>query len=516
MYIRILFFTLSLILTLLFFLYGFNHYYLLNAARSYRTPSLPENYVVRPTVSIQLPVYNEKYVIRKLVSACADMVRLYGMENARILILDDSDDDTVLEIDQVIGEYNEKGFQIEVLRRGSREGFKAGALQAALERTKEEFIAIFDADFVPPADFLLHTIPYFNQHESLGIIQGRWTHLNKDYSLVTQAIAHAIDVHFLIEQPGRYAAGDFQNFNGSGGVLRKKAVLEAGGWQADTLAEDLDLSYRMQILGYRILYLRDILCPSEIPPTIPNIKQQQSRWACGAMRAAKKILPDLLRNHTLGFRLRLQAFIHLTGYMIQPLMVITFALSCLAAIWEVDIFSAPHMDSLIHAYGSIFATKADMVLFLQNLVWLFLTLLIALCTLAPWISLVSTLKIQNLSMLRNLASLLVLLLLCFGISLSTMQGVGKGLFTNRSWEWTRTPKFADLQNKRALRQKKYQIPLDPVWIWELASVALGVWAIVAAIQHLNFIVILILVPFTLSYGFVFLFSILQSQKAKAA
>ena len=270
MFIQLLFFTLSLILTLLFFLYGFNHYFLLNAARSYKAPSLPAHSMVRPTVSIQLPIYNERYVIRRLVAACAVMAETYGKEKTRILLLDDSDDDTGLEVDKVVEEYKEKHFQIEVLRRGRRDGFKAGALQAALNETEEEFITIFDADFIPSADFLCCTIPYFDQDESLGIVQSRWSHVNTHYNLITQAISHAIDVHFLIEQPGRYAAGIFQNFNGSGGVLRKKAILEAGGWQADTLAEDLDLSYRMQMLGYRILYLRDILCSRRDSPDRPE------------------------------------------------------------------------------------------------------------------------------------------------------------------------------------------------------------------------------------------------------
>jgi cellulose synthase/poly-beta-1,6-N-acetylglucosamine synthase-like glycosyltransferase len=514
MFIPSLFFALTLILTLLFFLYGFNHYYLLNAARKYWIPVLPDYSMDRPAVSIQLPIYNEKYVIRRLVSACADMAEAYGIEKTRILILDDSDDDTVLEVDKVVEEYKEKHFQVEALRRGCRDGFKAGALQAALDRTEEEFIAIFDADFIPSAEFLLHTLPYFSQNECLGIVQSRWTYHNKDYNLLTQALSHAIDVHFLVEQPGRYVTGNFQNFNGSGGVLRKKAILDAGGWQTDTLAEDLDLSYRMQNLGYRILYLRDLQCPGEIPTTVPNIKQQQSRWANGAMKVARKILPGLLRNRKIGLRLRLQAFIHLTGYMIQPLMVISFALSCLSAIGSVNAYNASQPNALIPAYSTIFATRDAAIIFMQNLTWLFLAPLIAFCTLAPWISLLSTLKIQNLSLMRNLANLLILFLLCFGISLSTTQGVGKGLFTNRTWEWTRTPKFADLQNKQDWQRSKYQIPLDLVWIWELGFTLLGLWAIGTAIVHLNFTVLLILVPFTISYGFVLLFSILQSRKAK--
>src|SRR5271157_460245 len=514
MFVHLFFFAFSLILTLLFFLYGFNQYFLLNAARSYRIPALPEHSNVRPTISIQLPIYNERYVIRRLVAACAVMAETYGKEKASILLLDDSDDDTVLEVDKVVAEYKQKHFQIEVLRRECRNGFKAGALQAALENTEEEFITIFDADFIPSADFLHCTLPYFDQNECLGIVQGRWSHLNQDYNLLTQAISHAIDVHFLIEQPGRYATGIFQNFNGSGGVLRKKAILEAGGWQADTLAEDLDLSYRMQMLGYRILYLRDVLCPGEIPPTVPNIKQQQARWANGTMKTAMKILPGLLQNRKFGFKQHLQAFIHLTGYMIQPLMVISFGLGCLAALWGLNNSHAAPVYSLIPAYRIIFATRAASIIFLQNLVWLFLAPLIALCTLAPWISLFSTLKIQNLPILKNLASLCVLLLLCFGISLSTTRGVCQALFTNRAGKWTRTPKYANLKDKQDWRQSKYQIPLDLLWIWELVFVIVGLWSIETAIQQMNLGVLLILVPFTLSYGFVLLFSILQTRKAK--
>jgi cellulose synthase/poly-beta-1,6-N-acetylglucosamine synthase-like glycosyltransferase len=515
MLIQLLFFILSLILTLLFFLYGFNYYYLLKAARRYKAPTPPENFRIRPSVLIQLPVYNERYVLRRLVAACAVMAEAYGIEQARILILDDSDDDTVSEIDQVVREYKEKHFQIDVLRRANRDGFKAGALQAALEQTSEEFIAIFDADFVPPADFLLRTLPYFVQNEKLGIVQSRWYYLNKDYNLLTQAISHAIDTHFLIEQPGRYAAGIFQNFNGSGGVFRKKAILDAGGWQADTLAEDIDLSYRMQIIGYRILYLRDLLCPGEIPPTVPYIKLQQGRWACGTMRVARKNLPGLFRNHKIGFKQKAQAFINLTGYMIHPLMVLSFILSCFAAFLKVNTLDSPQVNTLIPAFDAFFATRAATIILLQNIVWVLLVPFIALCTLAPWVSIVTTMKTQNLPLARNLASLFVLLLICFGISLSTTRGVGRALFTNRAWEWTRTPKYAALQNKQDWRQKQYQLPADLLWILELMCVLLGLLAIKTALLHVNYTILFMLVPFTISYGFVLLFSIPQRRTAKA-
>ncbi len=515
MYLQVLFFVLSLILTLLFFLYGFNHYYLLNSARKYKTPALPELSLVHPTVSIQLPVYNESYVIRRLVSACAGMAEAYGIEKVRILILDDSDDDTILEVDKVVAEYREKHFKIDVQRRENRSGFKAGALQVALTGTEEEFIAIFDADFIPPEDFLLRTLPYFEREEQLGIIQSRWTHLNRDYNVLTQAIGHVIDVHFLIEQPGRYAAGCFQNFNGSGGVLRKKAVLEAGGWCADTLAEDLDLSYRMQMLGYRVLYLRDLLCPGEIPPTVPSFKMQQGRWACGSLRNARKILPELLKNRNIELKRRLQAFIHLTGYIIHPLMVISFILSCLDVLLGLNI---PHPNpgyALNPVSGIVIIPGIFHFNILQNVIWAILFPLLILCTLAPWVSLLSTLEIQNLPLLKNLASLSVLVLLSLGISLSNLREASKALFTNRTWEFSRTPKYADLQDKNDWKKKKYQLPVDIIWITELILVMLGIWAIGTAIRQTSYPVLLILVPFTISYGFVMLLSILQSRKANA-
>jgi cellulose synthase/poly-beta-1,6-N-acetylglucosamine synthase-like glycosyltransferase len=220
MFTQSIFFFLSLILTLLFFLYGFNHYYLLNAARHYSAPILKEASDNRPSVSIHLPIYNEKYVVRRVLAACTRMAKAYGIDRVNILILDDSDDDTVSEIDKIVDEYLNKDFHIEVVRRGNRQGFKAGALQAALEKTPEDFIAIFDADFAPPADFLLRTLPYFIQDECLGIVQSNWGHLNRDFNFLTKATAILMDIHFIIEQAGRYAAGLFQNFIGSCGVLR--------------------------------------------------------------------------------------------------------------------------------------------------------------------------------------------------------------------------------------------------------------------------------------------------------
>jgi cellulose synthase/poly-beta-1,6-N-acetylglucosamine synthase-like glycosyltransferase len=516
MIIQILFFILSLALSLLFFLYGFNQYYLLNASRHYAPPALKEASGNLPSVSIHLPIYNEKYVVRRLVTACTRMAEAYGIEKVSILILDDSDDDTVNEVDALADEYARKDFQIEVVRRGSRQGFKAGALQVALNKTPEEFIAIFDADFVPPADFLLHSIPYFVQDERLGVVQSRWTHLNRDSNLLTKAISILIDIHFVIEQTGRYAAGCFQNFNGSGGVLRKKAILEAGGWQADTLAEDLDLSYRMQMHGYRLLYLKDLQSPGEIPPTIPSFKVQQGRWTCGSLSSARKILPALLSNRRIGIKQRLQAFIHLTGYMIHPLMVISFVITCIATFLELNNPHIVQVNTLLPVAGNLVVVSATTISTLRNLTWVFLSPFIALCMLAPWISSVSTIRTQKLSLAHNLASLLVLFLLGFGLSLNDTRDACRALFTNRNWEFGRTPKYANLQNKQDWKLMRYQIPLDSLWIGELAFAILGSLAIGSAVQQSNFTSLLILVPFTAGYVFVFVLTILQSRGGKAS
>jgi cellulose synthase/poly-beta-1,6-N-acetylglucosamine synthase-like glycosyltransferase len=502
----------SLILTFILFLYGFNHYYLLYQAYHYQPPILDAARDARPNVSIHLAMYNEKYVVRRLVTACIEMAAVYGMDKVNILLLDDSDDDTKQEVDAVATEYKQRGFRVETIRRADRQGYKAGALQAALEHTPEDFIVLFDADFIPPADFLVRTVPYLIQDKNLGVVQSRWAHLNRNYNLLTRAIAIAVDIHFLIEQTGRYAAGLFQNFNGSAGVIRKQAILEAGGWQADTLAEDLDLSYRMQLHGYRILYLKDIQSPAEIPPTIPSFKKQQGRWACGSMRTARKILPVLLPNHKYQLKQRLQAFIHLTGYMIFPLITISFVLNCIATFMNIQTNVGTHADTLYLSHGWLVTTGAAASLSIRNISWALLGLLATLCTISPWVTSITTLRAQKIPVWQNLASLLILLLLGFGLSINNTLEVFRGLFSNRRWEFTRTPKYAEMDGHTNWKSKRYQIALDPVWILELAFAILGILAIISAVQHVNYSVLSVLIPFTFAYIFTSVLTVLQSQR----
>lgn len=500
---QIIFLIISFTLTLFFFLYGFNLYFLLYQSGKYKSPRLPKkDFDQRPNVSIHLPVYNEKYVIRDLISACWHMAEHYGIDKVKIMIIDDSNDGTIEEIDEVVDSFSQ--LKIEVLRRGNRLGYKAGALQAAIDRTEEEFIAIFDADFIPPPDFLVRTIPFLISEKKLGIVQSRWTHLNREYNSLTRAISIGIDVHFLIEQPARYALNCFQNFNGSGGVIRKSALLEAGGWQADTLAEDLDMSYRMQMAGYHILYLKDLQSPGEVPPTVPGYKKQQGRWACGSLRTARKLLPVLLAKREIGFKQRLQAFLHLTNYLVHPLMFISFLLACLATLFRVDTFRLPQTAFL-------FSSSVSSTDILRSMPLVLLVLLILLSAIAAWVTPVVALQREHLSISKNLSSLLTLFLLGCGLSLNNTIEAGKALFSNRIWSFQRTPKYALKNGGEKWQEKSYQVPLDFEVLLELVLTGLGSYAIGLAVWRSEFAVLLILVPYTVAYAFVFLQSIRQSR-----
>ncbi len=516
LYVQIIFLVLSLLLTLLFFLYGFNHYFLLSVIHRYHPPKISKTMNGnRPYVAIQLPIFNERYVVRRLVDSCARMVEQYGIDNAEIDILDDSNDDTVQLVDDIVREYSQKNYHISAQRRLVREGYKAGALKIALEKSPAEYIAIFDADYTPSNDFLLRTIPYLIDDEKLGIVQSRWTHLNRYFNRVTSAVAIGIDVHFFVEQTGRYASKCFQNFNGSGGVLRKSALVESGGWQADTLAEDLDASYRMQLNGYKVLFLKDLPSPGEVPPTVPSFKKQQARWANGSLRTARKLLPSILPNRKIKFYQRLEAFIHLTGYMLHPMMFISFLLASFGTIFEVDTFLV-HSHMLTPFGGAYAAFDPLTTARIHDLSWGALDAMILLSMVAAWLSPLVSLKLQKLSIRKNLAGLLVLFLLGSGISVSNTVEAVKALFTNRQWEFKRTPKYANVKDEQGVRNRRYQVPLDFVFLLELASVCLGLFATAIAIQHAHYFVLAILVPYTAAYLFISIFTFKQSRPQASA
>lgn len=260
-----------------------------------------------PIVTIQLPIYNEKYVVERLLDAVSAIA--YPKENLEIQVLDDSIDETTALIIKKIEALRPLGLDIKLIHREDRKGFKAGALAYGTSTAKGEFIAIFDADFIPKPDFLQSTIHYF-QHNNIGVVQTRWAHINKDYSLLTQLQAFGLDAHFTIEQGGRNAAGSFINFNGTCGVWRKQAIMDAGGWVDDTLTEDLDLSYRAQLKGWEFIYLENIATPGELPVIMSAIKSQQYRWNKGGAETARKIFSKVLFSNKTKTQ-KIHAFFHL-------------------------------------------------------------------------------------------------------------------------------------------------------------------------------------------------------------
>lgn len=307
---------LSGILVLTF--YGFHRYLMIYLYRRHvkADPPCPkiDNW---PTVTVQLPLYNEQHVVARLLDAVCALD--YPRDRLEIQVLDDSTDETTQVIRRLLPRYQTRGLNITHIHRQQRIGYKAGALANGLKRAKGEFIAILDADFIPEPDFLKKVIPYFKDPE-VGMVQVRWDYLNRSYSLLTRIEAMMLDGHFVVEHTARYHSGRFFNFNGTGGVWRKTAIIDAGGWQHDTLTEDLDLSYRAQLKGWRFIYLKDTVVMSELPVEMAAFKQQQFRWAKGSMQTARKLLGSIFKA-PIGLPRKVEAFYHLTANICYPLML---------------------------------------------------------------------------------------------------------------------------------------------------------------------------------------------------
>lgn len=273
-----------------------------------------------PVVTTQLPVFNEGNCVERLIdSICAID---YPGHLHEIQVLDDSTDDCIEVTRRKVAEMQAKGHNITLIHRTIRTDYKAGALKEGMQVAKGEFIAIFDADFVPESDFLLKTVPYMVMDKSIGLVQGRWGHLNRTESGLTLAQSIGIDGHFVIEQSARSWGNLFMNFNGTAGVWRRQAIDDAGGWEGDTLTEDMDLSYRSQLAGWRMKFVFDVIVPAELPADINAFKSQQYRWAKGSIQTGIKVLPMVFRSNV-PFRVKLQSFMHTTHYSIHPLMLLT-------------------------------------------------------------------------------------------------------------------------------------------------------------------------------------------------
>ncbi len=271
-----------------------------------------------PHITVQLPLFNEKFVVERIIDAA--MAIDYPKERLQVQVLDDSTDETGSLAQARVRFFREQGYDIEYIHRTDRTGFKAGALENGLNSAKGEFIAIFDADFIPDPGILHKTIHYFTD-DRVAMVQARWEHLNRDSSTLTQVQAIMLDAHFVIEHGGRCYADLFFNFNGTAGIWRRKAIHDAGGWQHDTLTEDLDLSYRAQLKGWRFMFVPDITCPSELPTDVTAFKSQQHRWAKGSIEVMLKLLPRILKSRV-PFKVKMEAVFHLTGNLAYLLMII--------------------------------------------------------------------------------------------------------------------------------------------------------------------------------------------------
>ncbi|HEY9653100.1 MAG TPA: cellulose synthase family protein [Coleofasciculaceae cyanobacterium] len=442
-----------LIITAILALYGFHNlittiiFLTMKPSKIHKARTYPlKNW---PPVTVQLPMFNEKYTVERLLHAVTQLD--YPAERLQIQVLDDSTDDTYALVARLVEDYKARGVNIELIHRVDRKGYKAGALNNGLQTATGELIAIFDADFVPKPDWLKQTVPSF-QNPRLGCLQTRWGHTNQQYNSLTRAEAMGIDGHFIIEQTVRSKNGFFLNFNGTAGLWRRACIDDAGGWQWDTLTEDLDLSYRAQMRGWKFDYLPDVVVPAELPPQVEAYKKQQFRWAKGSFQVVRKILPSVLQSD-LSWKVRFMALLHLTGYFVHPLML------------------------------SLLLLTLPVGLLIPGAFKLFPISIVA--GLGPPLLYLTATATQHRSLLKRLKSFPVLVIVGFGLSLSTTIAVVEGLFS-KGGAFIRTPKL-NLDNRRKQKHKIDHAYVAPhsslVWI----EIALGIYALFTGIVLAHYI-----------------------------
>ena len=428
----------------LFFLfcYGFVQIHLVYKYLRQKRKAILPNYsplLHFPFVTIQLPVYNESLVVERLIDAVARFD--YPVAQFEIQVLDDSTDETKDIIAEKVAYYKSRGLQIEHIHRVKRTGFKAGALQEGLQTARGEFIALFDADFVPPPDFLQNTLPAFTA-DKIGMVQTRWEHLNKNYSLLTHFQAFLLDAHFSIEQAGRNSAGYFINFSGTGGIWRKACMLDAGGWEADTLTEDFDISYRAQLKGWQFKYLENIGVPAELPPVMSALKTQQFRWIKGNAETARKHVGKVLQSD-LPLPKKIHAFFHLT---VSTVFICVFLSSFLSVPL---LFLKTHVPELAIWFGFASASIISLVCF----------------GIFHYVATVRTGFIKDHSKAYFFKTFPLYLSFSMGISLNNALAVAEGLLGIKSG-FIRTPKFnvSDVRKTAAVnkgaKKKNRLLPIE--------------------------------------------------------
>jgi cellulose synthase/poly-beta-1,6-N-acetylglucosamine synthase-like glycosyltransferase len=473
--------------------YGIHRYQLVWQYYKYRkfktfwdqpTQRFPDDQL--PFVTIQLPIFNEQFVIERLIDACCRLD--YPRDRFEIQLLDDSTDETV-DVARAIVERYAAGTNglapqpIFYIHRENRYGYKAGALDAGLHTARGEFVAIFDADFVPPRDWVRKVIHHFAE-PGIGMVQTRWTHLNRNFSLLTQVEAILLDGHFVLEHGARSRADVFFNFNGTAGMWRTAVIADSGGWQHDTLTEDTDLSYRAQLRGWKFKYLQDVECPAELPIEMTAFKTQQARWAKGLIQTGKKVLPGILKSDA-PFHTKLEAWYHLTANISYPLMIL------------LSILLMPAM--ILRSYqGWLQMVLIDLPLFMASTMSISTFYLVSQKELYPdrW--------------LRAIFQLPWLMALGVGLTVSNTVAVMEAFFGVKS-AFARTPKYAVSKKGQKSQGTKYRKRLGIVpWI-ELAIGSYFLFTVWYAISSENYFTVPFLMLFVFGYWYTGLMSLLQGR-----
>ncbi len=472
----------SLIILFSFGLHGFVMVYYYKKTRNLGKAAPPpmNDY---PPVTIQLPLFNEIYVVERLIDAACSID--YPKEKMEIQILDDSTDETVSLIERLVGAKQKEGYDIVHIHRTNRAGFKAGALKEGLVIAKGEFVAIFDADFVPRRDFLMKVLPHFFDPK-IGMVQTRWEHINSEYSLLTRTQAVALDGHFVIEQAVRNKAGFFINFNGTGGVWRKSCIIDAGNWQADTLTEDLDLSYRAQLRGWKFKFLNDVTSPAELPAEINALKSQQFRWTKGAIETARKMLPKVWKSD-LPLRVKLQSTTHLTSNIVFPFIL-------LAGVLNVPLGFIKNEGG----YESYF-------LFMSIFVFAFI---------GSFLFFLYSQKDIYQDWHRRIFLVPLFMAGSMGLAVNNTKAVLEGLFRKKS-EFVRTPKYR-IQGKRDRWVDKKYVPMKIHWtvFVEVFLALYCFFGVVSSLYLLEIAAVPFQLLFTLGFGFVAFLSVRHAWEAR--
>ncbi len=464
--------------------YGLHRYvlvYLYYKNRNKRTTGPSGVFENLPRVTIQLPIYNERFVVERLLDAVCAID--YPADKLEIQLLDDSTDETQKVAREAVEHYASRGCPVTYHHRTDRVGYKAGALAEGMQTAKGEFIAIFDADFVPSRDFLMRTIHYFSGSK-IGMVQTRWTHINRNYSFLTEVEAILLDGHFVLEHSGRARSNVFFNFNGTAGVWRKKTIEEAGGWQHDTLTEDTDLSYRAQMKGWKFIYLQDVECPAELPVEMTAFKTQQARWAKGLIQTAKKVLPQVMKSDQ-PYHVKLEAWFHLTANLSYPLMIL------------LSVLLLPAM--IIRFYQGWF-----------QMLYIDLPLFMASTFSISSFYMVSQKELFPRTWYRALLYLPFLMALGIGLTITNTRAVLEALLGRQS-PFARTPKYRVESKKDKVRANQYRRRLGLVpWI-ELLIGGYFALTVYYAIANENYITVPFLVLFVLGYWYTGLMSLLQGR-----